>query len=124
MPHIWPRVTVRSATHICCHGAWCHDSTNSVKNLQTSSIIRLLLGRPQAAARDVQAGCVTSAQAAQQIKQVLAARGAASGSNVGIGVVAMNSFEDATAWLKVRRLTQVPSYTRGLLYLLNCVVQG
>ena len=56
----------------------------------------------------VQAGCVTTAQVAQQIKQV-AARGAASGSNIGIGVVAMNSFEDATSWLKVR--TVLPFYT-------------
>jgi hypothetical protein len=58
---------------------------------------------------------LSSPQAAQQIKQVLAARGAASGSNVGIGVVAMSSFEDATAWLKVRTGFVLPFHTDWVL---------
>ena len=91
--------------------------------------MRLSLGRFQAAAQagkysagcSLQAGCVYAAQAAQQIKQVLAARGAASGSNIGIGVVAMNSFEDATAWLKVRVSTLLFALVLvgGLLYRLT-----
>ena len=82
--------------------------------LAASTIPGLSLGLSQAAAQagesagcSVQTGCVIAVQAAQQIKQVLAARGAASGSNIGVGVVAMNSFEDATAWLKVRISTSL-----------------
>lgn len=46
-------------------------------------------------------------QVAQQLKQALSARSAASGSNIGIGLVAMNSFEDVSAWLKVRLQVQL-----------------
>ena len=50
------------------------------------------------AMRDPGAACL---QVAAQVKQALAARDTRSGK-LGLGLVAMNSFEDACQWLKVR----------------------
>jgi len=41
-------------------------------------------------------------QAAAQVKQALAVKSAAGDANAGVGIVAMNSFDDTSAWLKVR----------------------
>ena len=71
---------------------------------RTGCIFRLLrwLRRPKPM------GEMRRRQAAAALKQALESRGAA-GGDVGLGIVAMDSFDDASAWLKARR---APPWTR------------